>query len=545
MLNLMMDDQLNISMVMEYAEQTAAHVEIVSVLSNGQQHRYTYADAFQRARKLANALDQLQIAAQEPVATLAWNDYRHFELYYAVPCSGRICHTINPRLFPEQIVYIIKHAKNRIVFLDPQFVPLLEKIHSELPLLQHIVVLCAADELPQSSLPNLISYEALIATHPDSYMWPELDERTPSGLCYTSGTTGNPKGVLYSHRSTLLHTLAGCLPNATNLSGADVVLPIVPMFHVNAWGVPYSAAITGCKLVLPGNKAGDGATLTALINQEQVTYAMGVPTVWLALVNHLESSGQQVSSLRRAVSGGAACPLALIERMRAQGIDLEVGWGMTETSPLGSYNRRQPWYDELPSEQYQRQVTLAGRQVFGIRLRIVSPDGQSLPRDGKASGILQARGPWVACGYYGGTPSKGWFDTGDVATINPQGYVCIVDRTKDVIKSGGEWISSIDIENAVMAHPAVLEAAVIGLPHPTWSERPLLVVVPRPTHSVEPSELLEFLKDRVAKWWLPDLCILAEGLPHTATGKVSKKDLREQYQEIQWPQSATQSANAS
>ncbi len=535
MQDLMMADQLNITMIMEYAEQIAADVEIVSILSNGQQHRYTYADAFKRARQLANALDNLQIDAGEAVATLAWNDYRHFELYYAIPCSGRICHTINPRLFPEQITYIIEHAQNRVVFLDPQFIPLLEQLQPQLPRLQHYVVLCAADALPSSTLPNLISYETLIGAHPETYDWPELDERTPSGLCYTSGTTGNPKGVLYSHRSTVLHTLAGSLPETTNLSGDDVVLPIVPMFHVNAWGIPYSCAIAGSKLVLPGNKAGDGATLAALINDEQVSYALGVPTVWLALVNYLESTGIRVPSLNRAVSGGAACPLSLIERMSAQGITLEVGWGMTETSPLGCYNRHKDWYAELPAERRERQLTAAGRQVFGIRMRIIDDAGQTLTRDGKTAGTLQVRGPWVAAGYYGGSPAPGWFDTGDVATIDPQGYVCIVDRTKDVIKSGGEWISSIDVENAVMAHPEVLEAAVIGLPHPSWGERPLLIAVPRQGCTPQPAELIEFLRGRIAKWWLPDACVLAESLPHTATGKVSKKDLRQLYGHIQLP----------
>ncbi|RMH82361.1 fatty-acid--CoA ligase [Pseudomonas sp. AOB-7] len=535
MQDLMMADSLNITMIMEYAEQIAADVEIVSILSNAQHHRYTYADAFRRVRQLANALDHLQIDAGEPVATLAWNDYRHFELYYAAPCSGRICHTINPRLFPEQIAYIIQHAQNRIVFLDPQFIPLLEQLQHQLPAVRHYVALCAADDLPGSSLPNLISYETLISEHPDTYSWPDVDERTPSGLCYTSGTTGNPKGVLYSHRSTVLHTLAGSLPEATGLSGDDVVLPIVPMFHVNAWGIPYSAAIAGSKLVLPGNKAGDGATLTALINEERVSYALGVPTVWLALLNHLETTGTHIPSLRRAVSGGSACPLSLIERMRAQDITLEVGWGMTETSPLGSYNRHKSWYSQLPEDRRNRQLTSAGRQVFGIRLRIIDDTGRPLPPDGQTAGALQARGPWVAAGYFGSAPIAGWFDTGDVATIDPHGYVHIVDRTKDVIKSGGEWISSIDIENAVMAHPAVLEAAVIGLPHPNWGERPVLIVVPRQDGAPEPSELLEFLKGRIAKWWLPDACLLAATLPHTATGKVSKKELREQYRHIQWP----------
>ncbi|CAD5109946.1 long-chain fatty acid--CoA ligase [Zestomonas carbonaria] len=535
MQDLMMADQLNIGMIMRHAEQIAADVEIVSVLGDGTRHRYTYSEAFARSRRLANALDRLGVASGSCVATLAWNDYRHFELYYAIPCSGRICHTINPRLFPEQIAYIINHAHDSVLFFDPQFMPLLEKLQAGLPEDMQYVALCAADALPASTLPNLKSYEALLACESDRYDWPVLDERTPSGLCYTSGTTGNPKGVLYSHRSTLLHNLAGSLSEAAGLRAQDTVLPIVPMFHVNAWGMPYSAAMIGARLVLPGPKAGDGETLASLINEERVTYALGVPTVWLALLNHLDRSGVPIPSLKRAVSGGSACPPSLVERMEHYGVTLEIGWGMTETSPLGTYNRPQPWYQALEDEERIRQKVKAGRQVFGISLRIVDELGVELPRDGQTSGALQARGPWVCAGYFGGKPTEGWFDTGDVATLDERGYLQITDRIKDVIKSGGEWISSIDIENAVMTHPDVAEAAVIGVVHAIWGERPLLLVVPRPGTSPQADDLLGFLEGKVAKWWIPDACELLAQLPYTATGKVSKKELRERFADYLWP----------
>lgn len=535
MQDMMMAEQLSISAIMLHAEQVAADVQIVSVLSDGTRHRYTYAEAFARSRQLANALDRLEIPPGARVGTLAWNDYRHFELYYAVPCSGRVCHTINPRLFPEQVAYIIRHAEDSVLFLDPQFIPLLEQLHTELTGVRHYIALCPAQDLPASILPNLHSYEALLESESDLYEWPKLEERTPSGLCYTSGTTGDPKGVLYSHRSTVLHCLASNMTDVMGLRAQDVVLPIVPMFHVNAWGIPYSAAMIGAKLVLPGPKAGDGMTLARLIIEEQVSYALGVPTVWLALAQYLEQSASHIFSLRRAVSGGAACPLALIERMARHGVTLEVGWGMTETSPLGAYNRHQPWYDALSAEERGRQMVKAGRQVFGVQLRIVDEQGHELPRNGSTFGALQARGLWVCAGYFGGKLSQGWFDTGDVATLDPRGYLQITDRTKDVIKSGGEWISSIDIENAMMAHPQVAEATVIGVAHPRWSERPLLLVVPRRDCSPNADELLGYLKDKVAKWWLPDACVLLSELPHTATGKVSKKDLRDAFRDYQWP----------
>ncbi|WP_300657575.1 long-chain fatty acid--CoA ligase [Pseudomonas sp.] len=535
MQDLMMKDQLNIRMIMQHAEEIAGNVEIVSVLGTGQRHRYTYAAAFARARQLANALDRLEISPGARVATLAWNDYRHFELYYALPCSGRVCHTINPRLFAEQVAFIINDAADEAIFVDPQFVPLLETLHEQLSGVRHIVVLCAEAELPGSTLLELKSYEALLAAQTPHYDWPEVEERTPSGLCYTSGTTGNPKGVLYSHRSTVLHSLAGNLADAVGLRASDSVLPIVPMFHVNAWGMPYNAAMVGAKLVLPGPKAGDGATLASLINDEGVSFALGVPTVWLALTTYLEKTGESIPSLTRAVSGGSACPLALIETMQRHGVALEVGWGMTETSPLGSYNREQPWYAQLDERARGEQRVKAGRQMFGVRMRLVDEQGAELPRDGKSAGALQVRGPWVCSGYFGKEPGGEWFDTGDVAMLDAQGYMQITDRTKDVIKSGGEWISSIDIENAVMAHPAVAEAAVIGLAHPRWGERPLMVVVARPGHAPQSAELIGFLEGKVAKWWLPDACELVEELPHTATGKVSKKDLRERFADYQWP----------
>ncbi len=535
MQGMMMNFNLSIAAIMRHALTVAAETEIVSLFADGNVHRYTYAQAFTRARRLANALNAMECPEDARVGTLAWNDYRHFELHYAVPCSGRVCHTINPKLFPEQIAYIIRHAQDDVLFVDPQFLPLLENLQAEIGCVRRYVVLCAEEELPDSTLPNLLSYETLLAEVDDYYHWPDLDENRASGLCYTSGTTGNPKGVLTSHRSTVLHGMAQNMADNVGLRALDVVMPMVPMFHVNAWGMPYNAAMVGAKLVLPGPRVSDAAAMVRLINDEQVSFSLAVPTLWSNISNHLDAQGGEIPSLKRAVSGGAACPLSLIDAMGRHGVALENGWGMTELSPMGSYNRHQPWYEELEEAPRGQQLLKSGRALFGVEMRILDEAERPLPHDGRSSGSLQVRGPWVRSGYFGQAPSEGWFDTGDVATIDPRGYMLITDRIKDVIKSGGEWICSVEIENAVMAHPEVAEAAVIGVPHPRWSERPLLIVVPR--HAETPpnhQELVTFLEGRIPKWWMPDASEHLDELPHTATGKVSKKTLRERFGNYAW-----------
>jgi 3-(methylthio)propionyl---CoA ligase len=526
---------LLVSSILRHAETVYGGNEIVSRLPEGGLWRYTYAEAAARARRLANALVRLGVRHQDRVGTLAWNTHRHYELYYAVSGSGAIIHTVNPRLFPEQIVYIINHAADSVLFFDAAFLPLLEKIGPELKSVRHFVLLAPREHMPQSALP-LLCYEDLIAAESDNFDWPLLHEGLASALCYTSGTTGNPKGVLYGHRSTVLHALTSMAADALGVSSRGAILPVVPMFHVNAWGIAYSATMAGAKLVLPAGQL-DGASLYRLMTDEKVTYSLGVPTVWLGLLAYCDKENLKLDVLERTVIGGSACPESMIRQFQEKhGVFVIHAWGMTETSPLGTVNSMNAHMASLTLEERYKLQTKQGRPMFGIELRITGPSGEVLPHDGKAFGRLLVRGPWVASSYFMEEDRSawfdGWFDTGDVATIDEFGTLNIVDRSKDVIKSGGEWISSVELENIGVSHPAIAECAVVGVPHPRWDERPVLIAVKKEGRDVSKAELLAFIEGRVAKWWLPDEVIFVKALPHTATGKLLKRQLRDEYRNV-------------
>jgi acyl-CoA synthetase (AMP-forming)/AMP-acid ligase II len=534
---LMMEMPLLISSLIEHASTYHGDTEIVSRPTEGGQHRTTYRKIHGRMRKLANALTRLGVKQGDRIATLAWNNYRHLEIYYAVPCMGAVCHTVNPRLFPEQLVYIINHAEDQYVFFETTFLKLVEGVAPKCPGVKGWVVMADRAHMPQSSLP-LLCYEELVEAESDDFEWPEFDENSASSLCYTSGTTGNPKGVLYSHRSTLIHTLAGCSPDVLNLAARDSMLPVVPMFHANAWGLPYIAFMVGCKLVMRG-MALDGPSVYELLEQEKVTMTAGVPTVWLALLQYMEQNNLKFSTVKTAVIGGSAAPEAMIRKFAEMyGVYVLHAWGMTEMSPLGTTGQLKAKHlGVAPQERYKIQGK-QGRVVFGVQLKIVDGDGKELPHDGKSAGDVMVRGPWICSKYFkqeGSPLVDGWFPTGDVANVDEDGYLQITDRSKDVIKSGGEWISSIDLENAMIAHPAVAEAAVVGVRHPKWDERPLLILVKKPGANITREEALEFLKPRVAKWWLPNDVVFVEQLPHTATGKLLKTKLRDEFGKHQWP----------
>ncbi|MGH8541966.1 MAG: 3-(methylthio)propionyl-CoA ligase [Stenotrophobium sp.] len=539
MQGLMMDLPLMISALLAHADQYHGDTEIVSrTVEDGSIHRYTYHDAHVRTRKLANALTRLGVKPGERVATLAWNGYRHFELYYAISGMGAVTHTVNPRLFPEQIGWIVNHAEDQYVFFDLTFAPLVEALAPRCPTVKGWVAMTDRAHLPQIKGVTPLCYEDLLAAESDNYTWPQFDEKTAACLCYTSGTTGNPKGVLFSHRSTLLHAYATVMPDVMCLSSRDVVLPVVPMFHVNAWGTPYSCAMTGAKIVFPG--AGlDGASLYELFEAEGVTFSAGVPTVWLGLLQYLQKNNLKFSTPWRSTVGGSACPPALMTAFqRDYGVKLHHGWGMTEMSPLGTYNTLKEKHLKLDKEQQFAVEIKQGRPIFGVGLKIVDGEGKELPRDGKAFGDLLVRGPWILGRYYkvdADPLQDGWFPTGDVATLDEDGYVQITDRSKDVIKSGGEWISSIDLENIAVGHPAVAEAAVIGVHHPKWDERPLLIVVKKSGQEVGKAELLKFYEGKIAKWWTPDDVAFVDQLPHTATGKLLKTKLREDFKAYRLP----------
>ena len=540
MLGLMQQQPLMISSLLTHAARHHAAGEIISKTTEGTIHRYTYADAEPRARRLVRALQRLGVQANDRIGTLAWNGFRHFEIYYAVSGMGAICHTINPRLHPDDIAYIINHAEDRILFADTSFSTLLTQLAPSIKAsVRAVVMMTDAAHMPEITLPagiKLLCYEDLMAAADEDFSWPSFDENTASAMCYTSGTTGRPKGVLYSHRSTILHAYAVGLPDMLAFRAVDRVLPVVPMFHVNAWGIPYAAPLCGASLVFAGRHL-DGPSLAGLLNEERVNFSAGVPTVWLGLLQHLRATGEKLTTLRRILTGGSACPPLLIDAFQDEhDITVDHAWGMTEMSPVGTYNQPKPANAHLSGAAKHRHQLKQGRVCYGVDMKIVNGAGETLPWDGVAFGDLKVRGPWVCNAYYGDSPdsaldAEGWFATGDVATIDPEGFMEITDRSKDVIKSGGEWISSITLENIAVSHPDVAEAAVVAARHPKWDERPLLLVVAKPGHTIDPDSLLQIYAGKIAKWWLPDAVLVLPELPHTGTGKLQKNTLRDTYRD--------------
>ncbi|MEO8021248.1 3-(methylthio)propionyl-CoA ligase [Polaromonas sp.] len=540
MLGLMQNQPLLISSLIDFAERHHGDAEIVSRRVEGDIHRYTYRDVARRSRQVAKALDALKLQFSDRIATLAWNGYRHLELYFGVSGSGRVLHTLNPRLHPDLVSWIANHAEDQVLFFDMSFLPLVQAFHAKCNTIKHYIALCDADKLPaDSGIPNLSSYEAWIAPHSPDYVWPSFDENSASSMCYTSGTTGNPKAALYSHRSTILHAYAAALPDVMCLSARDSILPVVPMFHVNAWGIPYSAALTGAKLVFPG-PALDGKSIYELIEAEKVSYAAGVPTVWQMMLGHMKPAGLKFSTLKRTVIGGSACPPAMIHAFQEDyGVEVLHAWGMTEMSPLGTLCTLKNKHLTMSKDEQMKIRLKQGRAIYGVDMKIVDPESKEIAWDGKAFGDLYVKGPWIVAEYFkgeGGDPLvNGWFPTGDVATIDSDGYMQITDRSKDVIKSGGEWISSIDIENIAVAHPAVAMAACIGVSHPKWDERPIIAVVKKPGAEVTREELIKFYEGKTAKWQIPDDVVFVDAIPLGATGKMLKTRLREQLKDYKLP----------
>lgn len=530
----MMDKDLLISDILEHAASYASESEIVTCTVEGGIHRYGYADALARSKQLANALIALDVKPGDRIATLAWNTYRHFELYYGVSGIGAITHTINPRLFPEQISYIVNHAEDSYIFVDLTFVPLLVSLAASFNTVKAIVVMTDAEHMPDVPMDNVLCYEDLLAQQSDQFEWPQFDEKTAAALCYTSGTTGNPKGVLYSHRSTVIHAISSGRAGVLEVDQMSRVLPVVPMFHVCAWGIPYTAPLSGASIIFPG-AAMDGESLYRLIDSEKANVLLGVPTIWLGLLNYIDSIEGNLDLVDRVVIGGSAAPVSMLDKFQDKyGVFPLHVWGMTEMSPLGTLVAMSPALKAANLEQRHQIQSKQGKPVFGVEMKIVNDEGEQLPRDGKSFGRLLVRGPWVASSYYKSEDNEafvdGWFDTGDVSTIDKFGAMQIVDRSKDVIKSGGEWISSIELENCAVGHEAVAEACVVGIAHPKWDERPLLLVVLKPEASASRHELIDYLSDKVAKWWLPDDVVFVENLPHTATGKLLKTEVRAQYE---------------
>ena len=537
---LMMQQPLLISSLLVHADRHHGEQQIVSRRVEGDIHRQTFRDLAARSRRMANALATLGVKPGDRVATLAWNGYRHMELYYAVSGSGAVLHTLNPRLHPDQLAYIADHAEDQVLCFDLTFLPLVEAVAPRLKTVKSYVAMTDRAHMPKDSkVTGLLCYEDLLEAASADYAWPSFDENSASSLCYTSGTTGNPKGVLYSHRSTILHTYAAALPDALNCSARDVILPVVPMFHVNAWGLPYAACMVGARLVFPGPGL-DGKSLYELFEGEKVTLSAGVPTVWQGLLAYVEANKLSFSTMRRTVIGGSACPPAMIRSFN-ETYDVHVlhAWGMTEMSPLGTACTFKPAHLEQTQEQRYAVMAKQGRVIYGVDMKIVAEDGHELPWDGEASGDLLVRGPWILERYFkgeGGDPLRdGWFPTGDVAKIDADGYMQITDRSKDVIKSGGEWIGSIDLENIAMAHPGIAMAACIAAFHPKWDERPLIVAMRKPGATVTREELLAFFEGKIAKWWTPDDVVFVDAIPLGATGKMLKHRLREQFKDHKLP----------
>ncbi|WP_170432434.1 long-chain-fatty-acid--CoA ligase [Ruegeria arenilitoris] len=535
MLGQMMTQPLLISSLIDHAARYHGQTEIVSVETDGTVTRTNWGEIAANARRLGSALTKLGLQPQDRIGTLAWNNRRHLEIYYAASGAGFVCHTINPRLFPEQLVYIINHAQDRVLFFDATFIPLVAAIRDQLTEVKHFVLMGPRNEDALQQIPGLEFYDELIETGDADFEWPVFDENTASSLCYTSGTTGHPKGVLYSHRSTVLHSFASNTRDVIGYSAMDVVMPVVPMFHVNAWGSPYGCAMSGSQMVLPGPDL-HGEALVNLIDTYGVTLAMGVPTIWQGLLAHAAKCGTKLESLERTVIGGAACPPSMIATFREKyGVDTVHAWGMSEMSPLGTANIPLAKHRKLPIEEQHKLRENQGRPPFGVELKIVDDDGNDLPHDGVTQGDLMVRGHWVLDSYFQlqdqDLLQDGWFATGDVATLDPDGYMTIRDRSKDIIKSGGEWISSVELENIAVAHPKLATAAVIGVPHPKWDERPLLVAVKAEGEDPSEAELLEFFDGKIAKWQVPDKVVFVDALPLNATGKVLKRKLRDEFKD--------------